>query len=76
MTMTIEKILRELVRARGLRKTAQELRINHSSLHKSIQDGSNIGLDRIQAILRLLGCELKVVRKRSKRSKTKGGCPE
>ena len=52
--MAFEKTLRELVKKRGLRKVARNLGINHSSLYKSIKDGSNVGLDRIEAILIIL----------------------
>lgn len=58
--MAFEKVLRELVKKGGLRKVARELGIDHASLYKSIQDGSNVGLDRIEAILNLFGYELKL----------------
>jgi DNA-binding phage protein len=67
--MAFEKILRGLVSKGGLRKVARDLGINHSSLYKSIQDGSNVGLGRIEAILNLFGYELKV----SKRKEVKPG---
>ena len=35
-----------------------------ASLYKSIQDGSNVGLDRIEAILNLFGMELKAVKRK------------
>lgn len=70
--MSFEKVLRELVKKGGLRKVAHKLGVNHSSLYKSIQDGSNVGLDRIEAILNLFGLELKAVkRKEVKPLKTK-----
>ncbi len=62
--MSFEKVLRELVKRGGLRKVAQKLGVNHSSIYKSIQDGSNVGLDRIEAILNLFELELKAVRKK------------
>ena len=64
ITMTIQDALKELVNRRGLRKVARDLGITHSSLYKSIQDGSNVGLDRIEAILNLFGLELKAVKKK------------
>jgi DNA-binding phage protein len=73
--MPFEKVLRDLVRKKGLRKVARNLAINHGSLYRSIQDGSNIGLDRIEAILSLFDCELKLSKRkevkpaRSKQSK-------
>ena len=62
--MGIEKELRELVRKKGLRQTARDLGINSGSLYRSIMNGSNIGLDRIEAILNLFGYELKIVKKK------------
>jgi len=62
--MAFEKVLRELVKKGGLRKVARDLGIIHSSLYNSIQDGSNVGLDRIEAILGLFGQELKAVKRK------------
>jgi len=62
--MIFEKVLRELVKRKGLRKVARELGITHSSLYKSIQDGSNVGLERIEAILNLFGYELKLSKRK------------
>ncbi len=67
--MAFEKVLRELVKKKGLRKVAQDLGINHGSLYRSIMDGSNVGLDRIEAILSLFDYELKL----SKRKEAKPG---
>lgn len=61
--------MRELVKEGGLRKVARKLGIDHASLYKSIQDGSNVGLDRVEAILDLFGYELKI----SKRKEVKTG---
>jgi DNA-binding phage protein len=66
-TMAFEKVLRELVKKKGLRKVAQDLGINHGSLYRSIMDGSNVGLDRIEAILSLFGYELKLSRRKEAR---------
>jgi len=68
-SMAFEKVLRELVKRKGLRKVAQDLGINHGSLYRSIMDGSNVGLNRIEAILSLFGYELKI----SKRKEVKPG---
>ena len=62
--MTFEGVLRELVSKGGLRKVARDLGIDHASLYKSIQDGSNVGLDRIESILKLFGMELKAVKRK------------
>ena len=62
--MAFEKVLRELIKKGGLRKIARELGIDHSSLYKSIQDGSNIGLNRIEEILKLFGYELKISKRK------------
>jgi len=59
--------LRELVKKKGLRKVARDLGIEHASLYKSIQDGSNVGLDRIEAILNLFGYELKISKRKEVR---------
>ena len=70
--MSIEKELRELVKRKGLRQTARELGIDSGSLYRSIMNGSNVGLNRIQAILNLFGYELKISkRKEVKRGKSK-----
>jgi len=70
--MIFEKVLRELVKRKGLRKAARELGITHSSLYKSIQDGSNVGLERVEAILNLFGYELKLSkRKEAKPTRSK-----
>ena len=76
--MIFEKVLRELVKRKGLRKVARELGITHSSLYKSIKDGSNVGLERIEAILNLFGYELKLskrkeVKPEKPKSRRKGG---
>ena len=62
--MGIEKELRELVETKGLRQTARELGIDSGSLHRSIMDGSNVGLDRVRAILNLFGYELKISKRK------------
>jgi DNA-binding phage protein len=61
--MAFEKVLRELVKKGGLRKVARDLGCDHSSLYQSIQDGSNVSLGRIEAILNLFGLELTTRRK-------------
>jgi DNA-binding phage protein len=67
--MAFEKVLRELVREGGLRKVARDLGIDHASLYKSIQDGSNVGLDRIEAILDCFGYELKISKRKEVKCK-------
>jgi len=69
--MPFEKVLRELVKKGGLRKVARDLGIDHASLYKSIQDGSNVGLDRVEAILNLFGYELKIVKREEVKPKSK-----
>ena len=70
--MSVEKQLRELVKKKGLRETARQLGIDSGSLYRSIQDGSNVGLDRVRAILNLFGYELKISkRKEAKSTKSK-----
>jgi DNA-binding phage protein len=53
--MKIGKELRELVKKKGLRQTARELPFDSGSLYRSIMNGSNVGLDRVGAILNLFG---------------------
>ncbi len=81
INMTPEKILRELVRQRGLRKTARDLGIDSGSLFRSLQDGSNLKLNRIERLLDYFGCDLKVVKRKEvgldKRSRLgQGGNPK
>ena len=66
--MPFEKLLRDLVRKRGLRKTARDLGVDSGNLYRSLMDGSNVGLNRIEAILSLFGYELKL----SKRKEVNG----
>ena len=67
---SIEGILRELVKAQGLRKVAKGLRIDHASLYRSLKDGSNIKLERVKKLLDYLGYEIRVV-KSAKHTKPK-----
>ena len=70
--MAFEKLLRDLVRKRGLRKTARDLGVDSGNLYRSLMDGSNVGLNRIEAILSLFGYELKLSeRKEAKPIKSK-----
>jgi DNA-binding phage protein len=62
--MSFEKVLRELVKVGGLRKVARSIGCDHASLYKSIQDGSNVSLGRVEAILNLFGMELKAVKRK------------
>ncbi len=67
VNMAFESVLRELVKKEGLRKVARKLDIDPSSLYRSIMDGSNVGLNRIEAILNYLGYEIRIVRPKKKR---------
>ena len=62
--MALEKALRELVRKRGLRQTARDLGVDSGNLYRSLMDGSNVGLNRIEAILNLFGYELRISKRR------------
>ena len=62
--MRFEKILRDLVKANGLRKTARDLGVDSGNLFRSLMDGSNLGLNRIEAILDYFGYELKIVKRK------------
>ena len=69
--MSIEKELRELVKKKGLRQTARELGIDSGSLYRSIMDGSNVGLNRVRAILNVFGYELKISKRKEAKPKPK-----
>ncbi len=62
--MALEKILRELVKERGLRKTARDLGIDSGSLFRSLQDGSNLKLGRIEQLLDYFGYDLKLIKRK------------
>ena len=53
--MSIEKKMRELVKKKGLRQTARELGIDSGSLYRSVQDGPNLRLGRIEQLLDYFG---------------------
>ena len=63
-TKSIEQTLRDLVKEKGLRKTAQALGIDHASLYRSLKDGSNIKLERVKRILEYLGYKIRIVKSR------------
>jgi len=60
--MAIQEILQEMVKKKGLRKTAYELGVDNASLYRSIN--SDLRLSTIQAILDLFGYELKIVKRK------------
>lgn len=62
--MTFERVLRALVKKRGLRQTARELGVDSGNLYRSLMDGSNVGLNRIEAILDLFGCDLRISKRK------------
>ncbi len=62
--MAFEIVLRELVRKRGLRQTARDLGVDSGNLYRSLMDGSNLKLNRIESILDLFGYELKISRRK------------
>ncbi len=70
--MFLEKILRELVKERGLRRTARDLGIDSGSLFRSIQDGSNLRLGRIEQLLDYFGYDVKVVKRKEVKTNNKG----
>ena len=81
-SIMLERVLRGLVKKRGLRQTARDLGVDSGNLYRSLMDGSNLKLNRIEAILDLFGYELKISKrkgvnlkkKQSRRVKTvKGG---
>ena len=55
-----------------MRQTARDLKVDSGNLYRSLVDGSNVGLNRIEAILDLFGYELRISkRKEVKRGKSK-----
>ncbi len=64
ISMALEKVLRELVKERGLRKTSRDLGVDSGSLCRSLKDGSNLKLDRIEQLLEYFGYDLKVVKRK------------
>jgi len=61
--MWLEKWLRELVAKKGLRKVAHDLEIDPASLYRSLRDGSNVKLGRIEKLLDYFGYGLKIIKK-------------
>jgi DNA-binding phage protein len=72
ISMFLEKMLRDLVKERGLRKTARDLGIDSGSLFRSLQDGSNLKLGRIEQLLDYFGYELKIVKRKEVKLDVKG----
>jgi DNA-binding phage protein len=64
INMAFEKVLRELIKKEGLRKVARRLGIDSGSLYRSMMDGSNVGLNRIEAILNYFGYDLKMSKRK------------
>ncbi len=62
--VAFEKVLRELVKKEGLRKVARRLGIDSGSLYRSMMDRSNVGLNRIEAILDYFGYDLKISKRK------------
>ena len=71
IVMAFERVLRELVKKEGLRKVARMLGIDSGSLYRSMMDGSNVGLNRIEAILDYFGFELKISKRKEVAIKAK-----
>jgi len=69
--MTFERVLRELVKKKGLRQTARDLGVDSGNLYRSLMDGSNLKLNRIEAILDLFGYELKISKRKEVTVKAK-----
>ena len=69
ISVAFERALRELIKKEGLRKVARRLSIDSGSLYRSIMDGSNVGLNRIEAILDYFGYELKISKKKEVKPK-------
>ena len=67
INMAFERVLRELTKKEGLRKVARKLGIDPGSLYRSMMDGSNVGLNRIEAILDYFGHELRISKRKEVR---------
>jgi hypothetical protein len=63
--------IKEMVKARGIRQTARDLGLDPGGLHRTIN--KDLRISTADRILDVLGYELRIVRKPSKRSKKKGG---
>ncbi len=70
--MALEKLLRDLVKERGLRKTSRDLGVDSGSLCRSLKDGSNLKLDRIEQLLDYFGFDLKLVKRKEVKTELKG----
>ena len=62
--MQLEKWLRELVGKKGLRRVARDLGIDPASLYRSLRDGSNVKLGRIEKLLDYFGYGLRSFKKK------------
>ena len=62
VTMSIQDTLKKMVNQQGLRKVARKLGIDHASLYRSVNSDLRIGT--AQRILNLLGCDLKIVKRK------------
>jgi DNA-binding phage protein len=69
ISMALEKLLRELVKGKGLRKIARDLGIDQASLFRSLQDGSNLKLNRIETLLDYFGYDLKILKRKEVKPK-------
>jgi hypothetical protein len=58
---SIEQILRELILAKDLRRTAHDLDIDPASHHRSLENGSNTKLERVKKLLDYLGYGIQIV---------------
>ncbi len=64
INMAFERVLRELVKKEGLRKVARTLGIDSGSLYRSMMDGSNVRLNRVETILDYFGYDLKISKRK------------
>ena len=72
ISMALEKVLRELVKERGLRKTSRDLGVDSGSLCRSLKDGSNLKLSRIEQLLDYFGFDLKLIKRKEVKTDNKG----
>lgn len=63
--------IKEMVKARGIRRTARDLGLDPGGLYRTIN--GDLRMSTAERILDVLEYELQIVKKRSKQSKKKGG---
>ncbi len=65
--MDIGKVLRELItkEGRSFRRTSIDLKVDRSTLHRSLKDGGNPEWKTIEKVLKYLGYEIRIVKSKT-----------